>query len=487
MGAWTFRPIADPFGHTAKVCRIDKYGASKTDAQKTREAFTRAFADCTPGGTVEVPWGTWVTGGITIPSDVTLKMDFGSTLSFSDEPDFYLPAVATRWEGMDVMNYQPLVYAPNAKNVAIIGHGSFLGNGTRWWEWKEKSSGRKEKKAAGALYEMTEDAVPLEERIFGSEDVPLRPAFVQFYNADTVVVDGPKFFDGPMWTLHFVYSKNITVRNVTVDTVGPNTDGIAFDSSENGLVEHAKIGSGDDAIVIKSGLDYDGWKQNKPSKHIAIRNVTVFRGNGGVTIGSELSGGIEDVSVQNSTFKNLDTGIRLKTLKGRGGYVRNIRYENIDMRNVDESAMQFDLNYEYATLKSSGNDLTEVRDVSLRDIRVRSSNTAFRIGGSQEAPMHNFSLENSSFFVRKTGKANDIAGGVFRNVFVFPMDGKPIEMKNVQDVRLEGYFPRGNKEEAFAKCIGPGISNILVDLTPCPGNRCVTRDDGVPKKAIFFK
>lgn len=487
LGVVQVLPIKDPFDHSTKICRIDAYGASHEDPKKTREAFRSAFSDCAPGGTVVVPFGTWKTGGITIPGEVTLRMDFGSRLFFSDDPREYLPVVATRWEGMDVMSYQPLVYVPNAKNVAIIGRGLFIGNGGLWWSWKDdKSEGIGEQAAAQELYLMAKDNVPIEERLFG-EGKQLRPSFLQFYNAENVVVNGPTFVDGPMWTIHPVYSKNITIRNIKVSTTAPNTDGIAIDSSENVLVEGCDIGSGDDAIVIKSGLDYDGWKQNRPSRHIVIQNSQVIRGNAGVTIGSEMSGGVEDVLVKNMRFRNVDTGIRLKTLRGRGGYVRNIRYENIDMRDLAEDAVQLDMKYKYATLKSESDAIPEVSNISLKNIFVRETNRAFRVGGREDMPIRNLSIENSSFFVKETGRINDTIGAVLKNVSIQSQDGKPIEVKNANNLILAGYFSRGGRGSAFVKLGGLATRNVLVGLWPCPKNKCVTWDKKVSPEQIIFE
>lgn len=477
-------PTHDPFGHTAKTCRIDTYGASKTDPTQTREAFVKAFADCAPGGTVVVPWGTWKTGGITLPSEVTVRMNFGSRLSFSDDPDQYLPAVATRWEGMDVINYQPLIYAPFVKNVAIIGKGKFFGNGGAWWVWKNRDVGMDEQDAAGTLYDMAREDVPLVERLFGKNDRPLRPSFMQFYNADTVVIDGPTFVDGPMWTIHPVYSKNVILRNVKVATTGPNTDGIAIDSSENVLIERCDIWSGDDAIVIKSGLDYDGWKQNKPAKSIIVRDIFIGRGNGGVVIGSEMSGGVEQVLFEDIRMKYVDTGIRFKTLKGRGGYVRDVTYRNIRMSQLGESAIQYDTKYKFATLKSDYKVFSDIQDITFDHIIARGGEHIFRIGGSSDIPIQNFSIRNSSFSGDDPGMIHDIESGVLQNMIFTPKNKKPIEMKNVNNMSILGYFPRGGSRNTYALFKGKYIGNISVHLWPCPNGTCTESDVKVPAGAI---
>ena len=484
---WQFVPIDDPFDRDAKVCRVDSYGARKSDARATREAFSRAFAECAPGGTVLVPRGEWTTGGIVVPSDVTLRIVRGATLSFSDNPNDYLPAVPTRWEGMDVLNYQPLIYAPSVKNVAIIGRGVLKGNGQQWWEWKNRREGMDEEDSAEHLYEMTQRNTPLEERVFGRDDMPLRPSFLQFYEAESVVVDGVTFVDGPMWTIHPVYSKYVTIRHVEVYTTGANTDGIAIDSSENVLVEHVKIYSGDDAIVLKSGLDHDGWRVNRPTKNITVRDAFIGRGNGGVVIGSEMSGGVENVIFEDIRMRHVDTGIRLKTLKGRGGYVRNIRYEDIDMRDLKEDAVQYDTRYKFATFESDSEATPEIRDISFDRISVRGANRVFRIGGRSDSPIHNLSLKNSQFVADMPGKINDIEGGMMQGVFVLPENNKPVEMENVKNMSVSGYFPRGGSGDVYVKFQGKRIENATVNLWPCPDEECVRSDDKVPDRAVQVK
>lgn len=479
-------PVKDPFGHSAKVCRIDAYGASKEDPAQTRSAFVRAFADCAPGGTVVVPWGTWKTGGIIVPSDVTLYFSLGSTLSFSDDPNLYLPAVPTRWEGMDVMNYQPFIYIPNAQNVAILGHGKVYGNGEKWWEWKQKKGADGERSSAKQLYEMAKNDTPLDRRHFGSENNSLRPSMVQTYESDTVVIDGPSFFDGPMWTIHFVYSKNIIVRNVTVNSTGPNTDGIAFDSSESGLVSGCTVGSGDDAIVIKSGLDYDGWKQNRPSKHIVIESSRIVRGNGGVTIGSEMSGGVEDVVVRDMRFSNVDTGIRLKTLKGRGGYIRDIHYENIRMRGIVEYAVQLDMRYKFATLISDGDQLPRVENIFLKNIFSTKTGTALRVLGTEDSPIRDFSVKESSFFGDASGTMENITNVLFDNVFLTSADKKPLEARNIENGLFSGYFPRGGRGDVHTNFKGSGTKNIHIGLFPCLHSRCVTQEKAILPGTLLF-
>lgn len=486
LGVAPMLPVKDPFGHSQRLCSIDAYGASKTNSRETREAFAKAFLDCSSGGTVVVPRGIWKTGGITIPSETTLLLSLGAKVIFSDNPNDYLPAVPTRWEGMDVINYQPLIYIPEAKNVAIIGRGTFVGNGEQWWKWRSRNEGMDENGAAKYLYEMTKRGTLLEERIFGSDNKPLRPSFLEIYNSENVVVEGMTFLDGPMWTIHPVYSKRIVIRDVEVQTTGPNTDGVVIDSSEDVVVEKCVIGSGDDAVAIKSGLDYDGWRKNIPSRDVVVRDNTIIRGNGGVTIGSEISGGVENVRFENLNIVSVDTGIRLKTVKGRGGYVRNIRYENIRLVNLEGNVVQYDMRYKFATFESEADVLSEVSDITFHGIRSRGGERVFQIKGIEKSPIRNLSIQDSYFSADKPGEINSVDRGEIRNTTINAKNHNPVEIRNVKDIFLSGYFSRGGSGDTYATFQGKKISNVTVSLWPCPKNECVDMDEKVPKESVTF-
>jgi len=413
-------------------CSLASFNPSSKNASQTRDAFRRAFIKCT-NKTVVVPAGTWKTGGITLPSNTTLFLEEGATVIFDPNPEYYLPAVTTRFEGMDVINYQPLIYIPNAENVTISGKGTFVGNGESWWgvrENKRIEGGMDEKDAAKALYKLVETGTSLEDRVFASMKQPLRPSFVQPYKSKNIVIQGVTFTESPMWTVHPLYSENIVIRDITVDTQGRNTDGIAIDSSQNILIEDSRIGSGDDAIVIKSGLDQDGWRQGEPSKNILIRNTTVFRGNGGIVIGSEMSGGVENLSVESVTFTNVDTGIRLKTLKSRGGYIRDISFRNVIMKDVIEDAIKLDATYSSATFSSTGDRHPEIQNISMEDIHVYGASRAIRIDGG-EFGFSRITLRNAEFYTDSAGKINDVSGLVLEDIEMQTEDTAPLEFRDV--------------------------------------------------------
>lgn len=480
--------VVDPFDRTAKYCSIAEYGASVSDFRATREAFGQAFAACAPDGTVVVPEGRWNTGGITVPGEVTLFFEDGAILNFSQDPNDYLPVVATRFEGMDVMNYQPFIYIPEAKNVAIIGNGTLYGNGASWWGWRlNKNLEIHEGATAEDLYEMSKNNVPIFERVFGSEEKPLRPSFIQPYKSENIVISGLTLYDGPMWTIHPVYSKNVTIKNITFESDGPNTDGIAIDSSENVEVLDSYIKSGDDAVVIKSGLDYDGWKQNIPSKNILIKNVKITGGRGAVAIGSEMSGGVENVRVEDCVFKNTDIGIRMKTLKGRGGYIRDISYSNIEMYSIEDAAIQIDMKYKYSTVKNEGEDLPVIDGITIENVFARNIEDAFRIGGREDANVQNITVKDVKVISAKVGRANDVTGARFENVIINSLEKDELEMKRVADVEIVGDTKIRNGKDPFAEISGKETRNVVVDIDGCEHRACVLVDSDVPSGEVEFR
>ncbi len=226
-----------------------------------------------------------------------------------------------------------------------------------------------------------------------------------------------------------------------METNGPNTDGIVIDSSENVLVEGVKIASGDDAIALKSGLDDDGWRENRPTRHVVIRDVDVIDGHGGMTIGSEMSGGIEDVLVENARFQDVDTGIRIKTLKGRGGFIKNIRYRNITMDNLDDNAIEITERYKFSTVESESDHLPLIQDILIEGIKAKKGERAMTIQGIAESPIQGLSLKNSDFSVETPGVIDDLDGGIIENVLLHTKKGdEALEFENVRNITISVPF-----------------------------------------------
>src|SRR5699024_8437327 len=245
---------------------ITDFGAEAGGEVKSTEAFARAIqkAHDSGGGKVVVPKGTFLTGAIHLKSNVNLHLEKGATILFSRDPQDYLPVVFTRWEGMELMNYSPFIYAYDQQNIAVTGKGTLDGNASTeyWWPWKgNKEDGWEEGMPnqdadRDSLHHLNAEKVPPRERVFG-EGHYLRPNFVQFYKSKNILISGVTLVRSPMWNIHPVLSENVTIKDVRIETLGPNNDGVNPESSKNVLITDSYFDTGDDCIAIKSGRNQD--------------------------------------------------------------------------------------------------------------------------------------------------------------------------------------------------------------------------------------
>jgi len=388
-----------------KVHNITLYGAIGDGVTDCSDAFKKAIDECnkTSGGMVMVPEGTFLTGPIYLKSNVNLYISENATVKFTDDKSKYLPVVFTRWEGVECMNYSPLIYAYNEENIAVTGKGVLDGQGSddNWWSWKgNKDSGWTEgkpnqKKDRDLLFKMAEDGIPPEKRIFGDGHF-LRPNFFQPYKCKNVLIEGVTFKDSPMWFINPVLCENITVKNVTVEGLGPNNDGCNPESSKNVLIKNCYFNTGDDCIAIKSGRNNDGRRINIPSENIVIQNCTMKEGHGGVVIGSEISGGVNNVFAENCSMSspNLDRAIRIKTNAVRGGVIENLFVRNITVGQVKEAVIKIDFYYEEG---ENGKFLPVVKNLDFSNITSEKSEFAIWIKAFENSPVENIRLDNCIF------------------------------------------------------------------------------------------
>ena len=311
---------------------ITRFGAVGDGVTDCTEAFQKAIDTCNRagGGKVVVPKGVYLTGAIHLKSNVNLYVAKGATIRFSTDPKSYLPVVFTRNEGVEVMNYSPFIYALEQENIAITGKGTIDGQASQavWYSWKSNPDPKQ-------LVEMGNQGVPVEQRVFG-EGHHLRPDFIEPVRCKNVLIKGVHITNSPMWVLHPLYCTNVTIAGVTVDTRGPNTDGCDPDSCTDVLIKDCHFSDGDDCIAIKSGRDVDGRRVNIPSRNMVIRNCVFKDGHGGITVGSETSGGVENVFAEDCHFDstNLDMAMRFKTGMTRGGFIRNVNIRNCTVKSA---------------------------------------------------------------------------------------------------------------------------------------------------------
>lgn len=401
---------------------IQEFGAYPSDEQCRNDShsyidntkyFSQALEDLKKngGGILKVGKGIWHTGPIQLFSNITLELEEGCVLSFIPEPRRYKP-VLTRWEGVVCYAMHSCIFTDGAVSVSIRGRGIIDGAGEVWWNLLQEK-----KKQMGPVDDYEKQLASLNP---GYEKQPgggggrntqfLRPSLVQFHNCSNIAIEGVTLRNSPFWTLHPVFSKNVTVRNVTIfnPSTAPNTDGMDIDSCEDVLIDSCRISVGDDGIAVKSGSGEDGIRVNKESKNIVIKGCTVTSGHGGVVFGSETAAGIHHVKVEDCRFEGTDRGIRIKTRRKRGGEVHHLEFKNLVM---DKNLCPIAINMYYRCgSKGTEEDLfsstalpvisstPSIHNISIENITSKKSRaSAGFIAGLPEQPVKNLVIKNSYF------------------------------------------------------------------------------------------
>lgn len=383
---------------------ILKFGAKAGGEVDNREAINNAIdaANKAGGGRVVVPSGVFLTGAIRLKSNVNLHISKGATLKFATNAKAYEPIVHTRWEGMELMHLSPLIYAYEETNIAVTGEGTLDGQGKAFfWKWhgNPRYGGNPEamsqRAARARLYEFMDRNAPVEERIFGDGQW-LRPQFIQPYKCKNVLIEGVKIVDSPMWEVHPVMCENVTVRNLHVETHGPNNDGCNPESCNDVLIDNCFFDTGDDCIAIKSGRNNDGRRLNTPSENIIIRNCTMKDGHGGITVGSEISGGVRNVFAHDCKLSSADlwTALRVKNNASRGGKLENLYFRNITIGTVSRAVVEIDFNYEEG---AKGEHTPMVRNYVVENLTCETGNRAVDLQGLDNAPIYDVTLKNCTF------------------------------------------------------------------------------------------
>jgi polygalacturonase len=442
---------------------IADHGATGDGRTPATAAFAKAIAACAAagGGRVVVPAGRWLTGAIHLKTNVNLHLEAGATIVFSEDPADYLPAVWVRWAGFECMNYSPLVYARDAENIAITGRGTLDGRGAGWWHWA-----RRQTATATRLYKMTVDEVPVAQRVFATPDDGLRPDFVQWMNCRNVLIEGVTFLSGPFWTVHPTYCDGVILRGVTIRTAGPNTDGIDVDSCRNVLIEDCELITGDDCIVLKSGLNEEGRRIGRPTENVVIRRCTLRNGHGGVTIGSEMSGGVRNVLVQDCDFIGTNIGVRFKSARGRGGVVENIWMRDLRMTNIAGAAIS--LTTSYRAWFGSEQGLAPVfRHISFERVDIHGAVAAVAIDGLPEQPIASIAFRHLQAVARREMRITDARAITFEDITVATWEAPEVlAVTNTRGLEITRLTPAAGPEVAVsARGTSADIRLIDCDLS----------------------
>jgi polygalacturonase len=415
---------------------VEDFLNSNHEGESDACVIQRAIEACSEsgGGTVIVSQGEWVSGPIHLKSNIHLFFDDGAVVRFSGSFSDYLPVVFTRWEGMECYNYSPLIYALDCENIAITGRGTLIGNGEAWWHWKGL-----QQHAANRLCYAESLGIPVQDRIYGTEEDALRPSFIQPINCKNVLIEGVSLRNGPQWTVHPVYCENVIIRKIDIISTGPNTDGLNPDSCKNVLIEDCCFETGDDCIAINSGMNEDGWRVNKPCENIVIRNCIMKEGHGGLVIGSGMSGGVRNLYAHDCQISGGDQGIRLKSMRGRGGYVENVWFENIEINDVRKEAVQINMFYGYSTVVPKTSTPSDFNNINIKNITGKGAKIAVEIKGLPEHPLQKISLENIHLRAETAIVCSDVKKIDMKALDLLATVNQSTEFTNVIEMKVKDF------------------------------------------------
>ena len=464
----------------AKSVSIINFGAKPGGSELCTEAFKGAIESLAKkgGGKVIIPRGTWFTGPITLKSNIELYAESGSLVVFSTDKSLY-PLVQTNFEGYNTYRCSSPINGRNLENIAITGSGVFDGSGDAWRSVKkEKLTETQWKKlvaSGGLLSENGKTWYPSEQFLAGEKkaemNVPrtlktkedfekirdfLRPVMVSLVGCKKVLIDGPTFQNSPAWCIHPLLCEELTVRNTTVKNpwYSQNGDGIDIESCKNAILYDSNFDCGDDAICIKSGKDKEGRDRGVPTENLIIKNCIVYHGHGGVTIGSEMSGGVRNMHVSNCTFLGTDVGLRFKSNRGRGGVVENIYISDIEMINIPSQAISFNLFYSGRSVgedMEAGSDggqpkllpVTEetpqFKNIYFRNINCKGAFQGIFLQGLPELNLENIQMENVRMEADWGLICSDATNLRITNLTLITKKSPVMDFKNIKGIEIDGF------------------------------------------------
>ena len=481
---------------------VEKFGGVGDGITLNTNAFAKAMDALAAkgGGTLIVPKGIWFTGPIVFRSNINMHLEKGAVILFS--PDFNLyPIVETIFEGLDTRRCQSPISGRNLVNVAITGQGSINGYGEAWRPLKKNkvtASQWKKMIGAGGVVKNNDTWYPSESSFKGSQisdmNVPrqnlteqewleikdfLRPVMVSFIECKNVYLQGVLFENSPSWNLHPLMCENVILDGLFVRNPGysQNGDGLDLESCRNSIIVNCTFDVGDDGICIKSGKDEPGRRRARPTENVIVDNCKVFQGHGGFVVGSEMSGGVRNISVKNCQFLGTDVGLRFKSTRGRGGVVENIYISDIYMFNIETESFLFDLYYggksAVETLEDGDVTPTEekllpvteetpvFRNIFVKNLVSRNARRAMLFNGLPEMKINNIQIEDINITAQYGAELSNSKDIVFKNVHIVPQNGSALILKDVENFISENFtYPSGLEKPIDLK--QNGNSNISI-------------------------
>jgi polygalacturonase len=490
---------------------IVSYGAVADGKTLNTKSINNAIAACSQkgGGVVVIPRGLWISGPIELKSNVNLHLKADALLSFTEDFSQY-KLVATNWEGLGAVRNQSPISGTNLVNIAITGQGIIDGNGDAWrMVKKEKLTETQWKKlvaSGGVLSDDKKIWYPTESSLKGSriknagvisdgktaEDFAeikdfLRPNMVVLTKCKNILLEGVTFQNSAAWNLHPLMSENIVIRNIYAKNpwYGQNGDGLDIESCNNVLVENSTFDVGDDGICIKSGRDAQGRQRAMPTQNVVIKNCVVYHAHGGFVIGSEMSGGANNIYVSDCTFIGTDIGLRFKTTRGRGGVVENIFIKNINMKDIVGEALLFDMYYaavDPVPLAGEKREAPKVqvlpvteetpafRNFYISNVVADGAEKAIFIRGLPEMNINNIFLENMTLQAHTGIQMEEAKEIHLKNINVITETSKPVvNILNSRNITFDKLQYKDNAELLF-NVNGERSGNIKVTNTNVKGS-----------------
>lgn len=471
--------LARPTFPANKVSIIDFGGIGDGIALNT-QAFAKAIDALAAkgGGQLTVPSGVWLTGPIVFKSNINLHLEDKSIILFSPDKDLY-PLAETVFEGLDTRRCQSPISGRNLVNVAITGSGAIDGNGHYWRPLKKQKvsdSFWKSATSKGGVFKRADYWMPSAQYLHGDTisnmNVPrnlkteaewasvrdfLRPVMISFQQCKNVYLQGVIFQNSPAWNIHPFMCENVILDGVQVrnPSYAQNGDGVDLESCKNAIIVNSTFDVGDDGICIKSGKDEDGLKRNIPCENVIVDNCTVFKGHGGFVVGSEMSGGVRNISVSNCQFLGTDVGLRFKSSRGRGGIVENIYITNVSMIDISTEPIHFNLYYGGKSVVETLEDndaepVTEVippvdittptfRNIFIKDVTCSKARKAMYFYGLPEHNIDNINVENVVIHSQLGAEIMESKNIILKNVNIYPKEGAALILRNVSDVKVDGF------------------------------------------------
>ena len=442
----------------AYTVNLKKFGAVGDGVTLNTKAFEKAIAalEKKGGGHLVVPAGVWLTGPIVLKSNIDLHLEVGAVIQFSGDESLY-PVIKTSFEGLDTRRCQSPLSANGAENISITGKGVIDGNGQFWRpvkkgkmtesQWKEvleRPGGVESKKGYWVPNQAYADAEKS-----ANMNVPkastdeewnrikrfLRPVMVSLVNCKNVLLQGVIFQNSPAWNIHPLMCENIILDDVLArnPAYAQNGDALDLESCKNALIVNSKFDAGDDGICIKSGKDKDGRLRGRPCENVVVDGCTVFAGHGGFVVGSEMSGGVKNILVENCQFLGTDVGLRFKSTRGRGGIVENIFIDNVSMTDIKTDAITFNMYYggkSVAEMLADGDNPDNVtkqpvteetpifRHIDIKNIVCNGAGRAIEFNGLPEMPINGIRLQNINIVAKSDAVFNNCQDIKQRNVHI---------------------------------------------------------------------